>query len=667
MKNCCVCLIVISLLLPVQALAGQAEDAAIAAGGQVRSTWGSADALSNRLANPLLTGSLPLTTLDGNTSGIAQISCPGTRTLFEILVQPGATNDLSFVSVAWDSDLDGSFDGNATLGVPVSGACANGFVSCDPGTWTNCHWYKWTFGSGVLGYQEVTPGGLGGCYCINSGCSPASFWTMKDQILRSLAGGVAGAMASANPRLAADRAEIEGTVIRYYGQNAGGCSLTQGPYANFGYSTPEDFYQQSVLLTQQSQAEVTAQAADPNSLYNLMTNSVAFTSSSRKTCQVTRDIVFNSTTCQFGETLTDQCQILDTDPACRLEKEVVYDANDVGVITYLNFSPTGLVPVTSCKSISAPRIQSCVIKNLGGAGAIPAAFQSCGANCFNLIVGQLGDNYWSGWCSVYSTLQNLYIQYPDLIQSATLVRATWDDYMQIFMNDRLVWCGPDHCSDPNVLPSGGAPCERSTSWNVYPNLDVTNYFTKEGPLSVKVRVEVAGGGEGYAYIRILLNPTSSYDICKDWWRIERTYVCEGNSTAVKPDVTRADTIAGSLAEGTGNWTFTDPVTGTGSVGINMTEGDTCIKACKLKKADESARASSAATSADYDLNPTTQTYIYRTCVDGQCPVQTGEEIVTGCQCLSEFNLAYGVMESLRQAAVDTICSDGTPKPSLLDQ
>ena len=641
--------------------AGEAEDAAMEVGGQVKANWGSPESFSEKLADPIMTGSIPLTTLDGNSSGIAQISCPGTKTLFEILVQPGQTSDLTLVNVSYDSDIDGNLDSLLSVSIPVSGACANGFISCQPGTWNECHWYSWTFENATLGYQEVVPGDLGGCYCFNSGCSNAGFWPLKDQILRSLGAGVAAAMTKENPRYVAAKAEIEGTVIRYYGQNSGDCSLAQGPFSNFGQGSPEEFYQQSILLTQATEQETNSQAADPESFYNLITNSSAFTHSSRQTCQIKRDVFFDSNECKFKDNLVDQCIALENDPSCKLEQEILYDSDDNPIITYRDFSPTGAVPVPSCKVLPADGIQQCALRDLGGFGFIPSGFQQSGQNSFTLTFGWIGDDYWGGHCTKYNGYHSIYVKFPEVIESVNLSRAYWDDYIQVFVNDDLVMCGPDHCDDPDTLPSPGAACERSRTWDWHPNTDLTPYFNEEGQVDFHVKLAIDGAGELYVVIRFTLSETSEHSTCWDWWKIERTYVCD-NLPPIQPDISRVGTIASSLQEDQGTVTFNDPASELNSLEIpGLTDGETCIKACKLKKAQDAAAASNTATSADYRFTPSSVTYIYRTCDGDNCPVEDGEEIVTPCQCLSEFNLAYGVMESMRQAAVDMICSDGTKK------
>lgn len=130
--------------------------------------------------------------------------------------------------------------------------------------------------------------------------------------------------------------------------------------------------------------------------------------------------------------------------------------------------------------------------------------RSCGDNCIEVVLGIEGDNYWGGNCKLYEFYYDLQIKRPDLIVSATIVRAKWDDWMQLIFNNNLVWYGPYAWTDPNSFPPPGK-CELKTSWDQTLNVDVTSYYKNVSPGSIlrtKGRVAVAGKGEGYAIVRI---------------------------------------------------------------------------------------------------------------------------------------------------------------------
>ena len=158
----------------------------------------------------------------------------------------------------------------------------------------------------------------------------------------------------------------------------------------------------------------------------------------------------------------------------------------------------------------------------------------------------------------------------------------------------------------------------------------------------------------------------STSVCHDWWKIERTYYCT-SKTNYNPDLSRAEAIYPTVRQNSSSsWSFSDPVSGAGSISLPMDySGGECIKACKLLKIEQRAQATPGATTATYRENATSRLYIYRTCTkkDGAdvCPHDPKtERVIEDCQCLSEFNEAYGVMSALKQASADQICSDSKP-------
>ncbi|MES1942302.1 conjugal transfer mating pair stabilization protein TraN [Salinisphaera sp. T5B8] len=140
-----------------------------------------------------------------------------------------------------------------------------------------------------------------------------------------------------------------------------------------------------------------------------------------------------------------------------------------------------------------------LIRQTGG----PDSIQSCGDGCVDIWIGKVGDNYWSGSCTVFETENNFLFQHPQAIESATFVRAKYDDYMQVLLNGEKIWQGPNE----NFPPETDGSCELDTSWDQSPNLDITEHFKKKGPLDFLIRVSVTGEGEGYGKIRLLYDPT----------------------------------------------------------------------------------------------------------------------------------------------------------------
>lgn len=148
----------------------------------------------------------------------------------------------------------------------------------------------------------------------------------------------------------------------------------------------------------------------------------------------------------------------------------------------------------------------------------PFNLDSCGDGCTSLWIGRVGDNYWSGYCSIYEQSTTVTVVNPEAISKATLEYAKWDDYMQVWVgeagNEQMVWTGPDG----NFPPETAGACELSTSWSSNLNVDVTEHFKNVEPgvpVNFKIRVSVAGEGEGYGRIRIQYDPKKA--ITKDEW------------------------------------------------------------------------------------------------------------------------------------------------------
>lgn len=140
-------------------------------------------------------------------------------------------------------------------------------------------------------------------------------------------------------------------------------------------------------------------------------------------------------------------------------------------------------------------------------------YQSCGEGCLYVWVGTVGDNYWSGNCTIYEEETTFNVVNKDAIISATIERAVFDDYFQIRFNEELIWT-----HTPGVFPpETSGSCERGTSWDVKPNVDITNVLkqSNSGLINFKTRTSVSGEGEGYARVKIIFDPSKI--VREDTW------------------------------------------------------------------------------------------------------------------------------------------------------
>ncbi|MFT6464758.1 hypothetical protein [Halopseudomonas sp.] len=144
-----------------------------------------------------------------------------------------------------------------------------------------------------------------------------------------------------------------------------------------------------------------------------------------------------------------------------------------------------------------------IIRYVGGQQNI----QTCGTGCLYVWVGTVGDDYWSGQCTIYEEITEFEVIQPDAIISATIDRAIFDDYFQVLFNDELVWT-----HTPGIFPpETGGTCERNTSWSVNPDKDITSVLQQDAESIVfKSRTSVTDKGEGYARIKILYDPSKAF-------------------------------------------------------------------------------------------------------------------------------------------------------------
>jgi hypothetical protein len=657
LKNTGASLALCLLLIATHSLAA---DEPGSAGGSTAKTVlervGSQDGVQQHLANPLVSGASPLTTFDGSASSGAQLLCPSSEKFIDLFVQPQASGDLSLVIVGQDIDLDGSVDYSYQVPFLVSGVCANGVISCDGGSWLNCRHYSWQVDSEMRIYLEEVS------LTELGGCYCINNDCGNNLVWSNLAvvlKDLGGGVAGA---VQAKDPKYAVTDVRIDGTSITYYGQDSAECSSItsssGSSKPERYYDYPGAVSGDTEAEVLDQSQDPESYYNTLSTSLALekTASELRQCSVRR--------------------------AMALTELGLYD-------------------------IIAPN---------GGTGAVRA----CGASCIEVVLGIEGDNYWCGSCAVYERYFNLFINHPDRIRTATLARAKWDDYMQVWIGGQRVWSGPNN----NFPPETAGACELSTSWNRNPGLDLTNYFKAEGNIQTKIRVSVAGCGEGYAIVRLYVddlclleesientctrletdsscrlreetvdgvytyrnfNPTGLTPLascktfsgeicmeesCEDWWEKKRTYLCD---TGERYDFTdtkqRMERVVGDVSEEGDTVYYRDLrkedggwVSEEGEISLSsLPANEVCEKACKTRLPKEDTQAGQAGHRGEIAETTRSWDFYYKRCIDDTCPLDPGEEIVKDCQCTNDFAEATTVLEALNAAGKDIICSDGVRK------
>ena len=166
----------------------------------------------------------------------------------------------------------------------------------------------------------------------------------------------------------------------------------------------------------------------------------------------------------------------------------------------------------------------------------------------------------------------------------------------------------------------------------------------------------------------------TFNVCHNWWSKSRTYYCKTTTTfdfsAIKArsaNISTTSTAGGGdvtfqdkTPDGSGGWLYSDNTftadTSSGPAG--------CMTACKTKKPSINTQASLSGNTAQTNTSTAAWEFSYKTCTSSSgafvCPLSSGEQIVTDCQCINDFAESATIMQTLNDASQGMICSSGTP-------
>lgn len=618
--------------------AGPIEDRARAAAQASRATSSDSAALQTHYLTPGLSAQ-PITTVDGQRSFTPTIACQKSATLLDILVQPSATGDLTTVQIGRDVDLDGAIDTRTRLPVAVSGICANGVVACSPGSWNQCHYLRWDVDAArMLVLTEVDMPALSACYCINNSCGTNLAWSNMASVLGDLGGGMVGALTTADPRIGVAQAMIDGPTIRYVGAQSTACAASPD-LPQFGYRAAP-----------MSLAGDASAAATGSSLFQTLISSpvAAGTVREMRACSIARQVTIE------GATIDD------------------------------------------------------VISRVAGGYATS---KTPGVVDFQL--GSPSDDALAGGnCRLFDFRMTLNVAKPDRLQSVILSELFFDDWIQVRVDGALLYSNPTWTS--GGFPPGG--CERGRTWHASPGLDLKPYLTA-GDHEIWLRVAVGGEGEASATIRAevdercvpdetladgcggyAVNPACTIDsetvdgiqtfrdgvktglsplpqtrflgttacpveLSRPFFRKDRQYRCEiDNGGLPAPDLSRARYIidhstetmlADRSRQRDGEYAalirpFALPERGSVPA---------CEPVCKSRAPRQNVAAAPAGVVGALQNDPASYDSFYHACgPDNLCPLGPGEELVTACSCLDAFPEAAAMMQTVRLAGADLLCT-----------
>lgn len=297
-----------------------------------------------------------------------------------------------------------------------------------------------------------------------------------------------------------------------------------------------------------------------------------------------------------------------------------------------------------------------------------------------------------------------------LLPPLEAVEAAW-----VRIDGQVVASGPQSWTSSGVPP---AKCEQKKTYTQTPNLDIKPLLTA-GDHEVWLRVAVAAGGEGFAQIHVdvdnscktieqlvdgcanIVSDTACHidsemvdgvqtflngaatglkpltqtrqmggsacpiELTRDFFLKDRTYRCSGTQLA-QPDTSRGAYIldrstetmlADRTRQADGSYSETTRPLALPDRGTVAT----CEPICKTRKAAANDGVAADGSVAEKQNVPVgTETFFHSCDSNSQCPAGPGEEIVSACGCLDDFPEAVVMMQSVRLAGADLVCTQVQP-------
>lgn len=199
---------------------------------------------------------------------------------------------------------------------------------------------------------------------------------------------------------------------------------------------------------------------------------------------------------------------------CTLTTELISTGKDYHVPKYETCEK---LPAIEDSFVIAHDYKVGVIKYHSG----PVNLVSCGQGCLRVWIGTVGDNYWGGQCLLMVEHMSVEVIQPKAITYAKLERAKFDDYFRVSLNNTPIYVGP-YAEFPTWQIGKG--CELSTSWDRWPNINITSSFTNipDGTVvQLKNETLVDSGGDAYGgegYSSLIINYDPQKVVYDDVWQ-----------------------------------------------------------------------------------------------------------------------------------------------------
>jgi hypothetical protein len=336
-------------------------------------------------------------------------------------------------------------------------------------------------------------------------------------------------------------------------------------------------------------------------------------------------------------------------------------------------------------------------------------------NSFDFLMGSPADNSLGGSCALIDFRMTLHVSDPDRIVDARLTQFFADDWAQVRVDGLLVGSGPSSWTTLGLPPG---KCEQKKTFYSYPHLDLRPYLTA-GDHEIWLRVAVAEGGEAFAQVhvdvdnscktleqvvdgcgtiasdpqckldselvdgvqtwingvatglrplpqtRILGGPSCPTQLTRDFFLKDRTYRCAVDDIA-KPDTSRGAYIIDHSTETmlADRTLQSDGSYATSTRAFNLPDRGSvpaCEPVCKTRAPKANSEAAPDGVVGAKQNVPTGYDSFFHACTsDNRCPAGPGEEVVSACGCLDDFPEAVVMMQTVRLAGADMVCTGNVP-------
>lgn len=653
-------LLTFSLAASANELPKEHVDAARNMAETVNEQLGSAEAIQKNAITPL-TSDQKMHTLGRTSTFDADLMCQSASTFADLMIQPLSNGNIRIQSLRQDTNMDGSLDSYQTPGWTASAVCANGFMHCtDPRNPESCSSYRWVAdGNNVVRREQVAMSMLGGCYCINQACGPNIVAKNMETVTGDIATGISGALAEKHPFFALTDISIDGFYAQLHGADGAACnpaspeSVLGNP--DVGKIASSNYVDNPLALNNDGFS-----AREKSPLYNLISNSA-------------NDLGFETRSCSIT----------------RIVEEDRVSLND---IISFDSGTGGIYP------LGDDRLRIVLGQVGDNYWDGNCSYFTLNANFYvsrpdRIISAQLKEAHFDDWMQVHIEKDGNYSH---------------------------IWNGPYGTWTHPTANVPGA-CELSTSWvmdNL--NVDFKHALANQGRVRFRVRVEVSGSGEGYVLGEIRVNssckmkPDRIIDTCeiyrtnnkctllseevdgvgtiknghptglypmpsyvgsfcgkeqeRDWMQKSRTYRCESDyQTNFEAGLDRMEYVKSNSTLDRWHDRTQDPITGeirtssgplTHFKGLGAAE---CTPMCKTRRPRPMNDMTISGVTGELHKDPVTYDIFYHQCTGANsniCPADINDEIIDQCQCLNEFSTVTAVMQSLRLAGQDMICTNG---------